>query len=78
MKKYSDKRVGKDYRRYRLGQKVLVLRRQPGKMDSKWEKDTYTVTGQFGPRVRLLSQNNQTFFRHTSHVKPYYQQGVSD
>ena len=78
MKKYADRRAGKDYRRYRLGQKVLVLRRQPGKMDSKWEKDTYTVTGQFGPRVRLLSQNNQTFFRHTSHVKPYYQQGVSD
>ena len=50
MKKYADKRPGKDYKRYRLGQKVLVLRRNPGKMESKWERDFYTVIGQFGLR----------------------------
>ena len=74
MKKYADRRLAKDYRRYRLGQKVLILHRQPGKLDSKWEKDIFTVTGQFGPRLRLLSPHNQTFFRHVCHVKPYYQQ----
>ena len=43
MKKYADKRAGKDYKHYRLGQKVLVLCRNPGKMESKWERDFYTA-----------------------------------
>ena len=71
-KKYADKRAGKDYKRYRTGHKVLVLRKNPKKMESKWERDFYTVIGQFGPRLRLRSQTNQTFYRHTSHVRPYF------
>ena len=43
MRKYADKRAGKDYKCYCLGQKVLVLLRNPGKMESKWERDFYTV-----------------------------------
>ena len=74
MKKYA-KRVRKEYKRYRLGQKVLVLCRNPGKMDSKWERGFYTVTVQFGPRLRLRSRSNQTFYRHTFHVRPYYRPG---
>ena len=76
MKKYADKRFGKDYKCYPLGQKVLVLRRNPGKLDSKWERDFYTVIGQFGPRLGLRSQTNQTFCRHTSDVRPYCQPGI--
>ena len=45
MKKNADKRAGKDYYSFRLGQKVLVLRRNPGKSDPKWENDWYSVVG---------------------------------
>ena len=60
--------MAKDYSRYRMEQKVLILRRHSDKLDSKWEKDIFTVTGQFGPRLRLLSPHNQTFFRHVSSI----------
>ena len=69
MKKKADKRAGKDYKRFRLGQKVLVLRRNPGKSDPKWENDWYSGVGQHGPRVKHKSQSNQLFYRHTSHVR---------
>ena len=69
MKRNADKRAGKDYKRFRLGQKVLVLKRNPGKSAPKWENDCYTVVGQYGPRVKLKSQANQLFYRHTSHVR---------
>ena len=69
MKRNTDKRAGKDYKRFRLGQKVLVLKRNPGKSAPKWENDCYTVVGQYGPRVELKSQANLLFYRHTSHVR---------
>ena len=69
MKKNAGKRAGKDYKRIHLGQKVLVLRRNPGKSDPKWENDWYSIVGQYGPRVKQRSQSNQLFYRHTSHVR---------
>ena len=69
MKKNADKRAGKDYKRFCLRQKVLVLRRNLGKSDPKWENDWFSVVGQYGHCVKLRSQSNQLFYRHTSHVR---------
>ena len=40
--------------------------------DGQWEKDTYTVTGQFD-HVSDCGVKTIEHFRESSHVKPYYQ-----
>ena len=69
MKRSADKPAGKNHKRFCLGQKSLVLRRNPGKSTPKWENDWYIVIGQYGPRVKQISQTSQLFYRHTAHVK---------
>ena len=63
MKKYADRRLAKDYRRFRLGQKVLVLRRQPGKLDSKWEKDIFYCDRTIWSTVEIAKPTQSNFLQ---------------
>ena len=37
MKYYADKRMSNDFQKYRIGQNVILLRREESKMSSRYE-----------------------------------------
>ena len=68
MKRNADKKAG-NFIKYRIGQKVMILRRETSKTVPKWEEG-YVVLSQKGTQVRV-TKNGQTYFRNVSHTKPY-------
>ncbi|MES9880447.1 MAG: RNase H-like domain-containing protein [Sedimenticola sp.] len=70
-KMYADRHTSRAIN-YKLGQKVLILKRQKGKLDPKWDHDIYTVISQTGTQVKLRSDSNVLLYRHVSHTRPYY------
>lgn len=72
MKYYADQRMSKHEMHYRLGQNVLILKGNRGKLSAKWDSDIYTVVGQKGSQVKLKNIDNYIIYRHISHVRPFY------
>jgi transposase InsO family protein len=73
MKTYADRRSSTRQVHYKLGQKVLILNKNNGKLDPKWSSEIYTVIGQKGNQVKLKSRFNDIFRRNISQTRPFYQ-----
>lgn len=73
MKKYADRQANTRIITYKLGQKVLILNKHQGKLDSKWNNEIYTVIGQTGNQVKLKSRHNDIVRRHITQIHPFYQ-----
>ena len=72
IKKYADKRAANTAPKYKVGQNVLILRKESGgKILSKWEKTIYKVISQNGASV-VVSNNGRYYRRNVSHLRPYY------
>ena len=72
MKYYADKRMSNDFQKYRIGQNVILLRREESKMSSRYEDKPYKVVRQRGTSVMLRSNNGHIIYRDVSHVRPYF------
>jgi hypothetical protein len=58
---------------YKLGQNVLILNKNNGKLDPKWSSEIYTVIGQKRNQVKFKSRFNDIFRRNISQTRPFYQ-----
>jgi hypothetical protein len=64
MKYYADKRMSNDFQKYRIGQNVILLRREESKMSSRYEDKPYKVVRQRGTSVMLRSNNGHSIYHH--------------
>ena len=70
IKHYADRSKAKGYRKYKVGQKVLILKMGKSKMSANWEKK---VVSQKGTALKLLSNYGDLVYRNVTHVRPYYE-----
>ena len=73
IKQYADKSKGKGYRKYTVGQKVLILRTGKGKMSPNWDSRIFKVVYQKGAALKLRSDSGVLIFRNVTHVRPYFE-----
>jgi len=71
-KRYADKIKSYMANKFRVGQNVLLAKREGDKMSSVFENKLYKVIRQKGSNLLVISENGQTFYRNVSHVRPYY------
>jgi hypothetical protein len=71
-KRYADKNKSAMVNKFRVGQHVLLAKREGNKMSSVFENKLYKVIKKKGSNLLVKSENGQTFYRNVSHVRPYY------
>lgn len=71
-KRYADINKSAMINKFRVGQNVLLAKREGNKMSSVFENKLYKVIRQKGSNLLVKSENGQTFYRNVSHVRPYY------
>ena len=73
IKHYADRSKAKGYIKYKVGQKVLNLKRGKSQMSANWEKQIYQVVSQKGTALKLLSNYGDLVYRNVTHVRPYFE-----
>ena len=73
IKHYADRSKAKGYKKYKVGQKVLILKMGKSKMSANWENQIYQVVSQKGTALKLLSNYGDLVYRNVTHVRPYYE-----
>ena len=76
IKQYADKSKCKGYRKYTVGQKVLILRTGKGKMSPNWDSRIFKVVYQKGAALKLRSDSGVLIFRNVTHVRPYFERNI--
>ncbi|MCG7869747.1 MAG: DDE-type integrase/transposase/recombinase, partial [Candidatus Thiodiazotropha taylori] len=73
IKQHADKSKAKSYRKYKVGQKVLILKTGKGKMSPLWDSRIFEVINQKGAALKLKSNSGVLVYRNATHVRPYFQ-----
>jgi hypothetical protein len=71
---WANKHMAKGYRKFKIGQRVLILRHEKnkGKMLTNWANDICRIVSQKGTSVKVISTSGNIYYRNVSHVKPYF------
>lgn len=69
---YANKSKPIGYRKYSVGQSVLILRQEKGKLLHNWRNKIYKVVEQKGISLKLKGESGEVLYRSVNHVRPYY------
>ena len=72
MQFYANKSKPKNYRKYSVGQSVLILRQEKGKILHNWSNKICKVVEQKGISPKLKGESGEVLYRSVNHVRPYY------
>lgn len=72
IKFHSNKTKPTSYKKFSVGQPVLILKQEKGKISQNFEKKVYKVISQNHTSLKLQSESDDIRYRSVCHVRPYY------
>ena len=72
IKFHANKNKQKSYRKFSVGQPVLILKQEKGKVLQTFENNIYRVISQNCTSLKLQSKSGGIRYRNVCHVRPYF------
>ena len=72
----ANKTKPKSYRTFSVGQPVIILKQEKGKVLQTFENKVYRVISQNYTSLKLQDSNGIIRYRNVCHVKPYFEKNV--
>ena len=69
---HANKSKPTSYRKFSVGQPVLILKQDKGKLLQIWDNKIYRVISQKNTSLKLQSESGDIRFRSVCHVRPYF------
>ena len=76
IKFHANKTKPKSYRTFSVGQPVIILKQEKGKVLQTFENKVYRVISQNYTSLKLQDNSNIIRYRNVCHVKPYFAKNV--